>query len=169
MKKLNKKGQVVLSFNYITAVVIMGVILLFGAISVTKLMKDVDSVQSQKFKSDFEKNIAEASTSIYSVQKIELSGLKDFKKVCFVDFEKKSDVLEGELGSNYATIKEYLNYNISNIFLIDGDVKENFLNRKLQIDDPYYLCLDVSKSGTINLILTGLGKKVKLEEYTKTQ
>ena len=89
-----KKAQISSAFNYITAAIIIGVVLIFGTISIIKLMGYVNKIDDQQFRKEFVSAMDRAGSSLHSVQYIELSGLKSFKQICF--FDSSPDVRNAE-------------------------------------------------------------------------
>ena len=90
MKKMAKRGDVSQVFVYITAVIIFGVVFLFGYRAINHLLEESDKVGFITFKTDIESAVRSIKTdfdsaTVYAAEK-PLRVPPAYTLVCFVDF-----------------------------------------------------------------------------------
>lgn len=168
---IGKKGVATESFNIITAVMIMGIILLFGGTSVYKLVHNAADVESAQFRQTFNSEIDNIGSKYGSVKYITLDGLKSFEYFCIFDSDKLNsgpiDLSSDPLLSKYKLIEGDLEDGTSNVFLMTDSVDERFLNSRIDIfGNKGYACEEISSNGLIKLKLEGLGKTVRVTFVT---
>lgn len=166
-KNIGKRGVVTESFNIITAVVIMSIILLFGGISVYKLINNAASVESAQFRNDFNSEIKDISSKYGSVKFLTMDGLKGYDYFCIFDLDYSTKII-----SNFDTYRELRGFSIikgdladgtANIFLLSNAVEERFLNKVITIsDEKGFICEEINAGGFVKIKLEGLGKKVRV-------
>lgn len=166
-----KKAIATQSFNIITAVVIMGIILLFGGTSAYKLINNAGDVEQAQFRQAFNSEIDDISSKYGSVKYVTLDGLRSYKHFCIFDTSNMAGILSNfdshPVLSNFPLIKGDLEDTASNIFLISNSIEERFYNDKITVpSDKGFLCEEISSNGVIKLKLEGLGKKVKVTFVT---
>lgn len=166
INNFGKKGVATQSFNIITAVVIMGVILLFGGTSVYKLISNAEDVEKANFRNDFNAEIDAISSKYGSVKILELEGLRAYNVFCI--FKYKADVSDGDFAdseyiSPFPLIKGDLVDGTANIFLLTDSIDERFVNEKISVaDEKGFICEEISDNGVAKLKLEGMGRTVRV-------
>jgi hypothetical protein len=163
MNSKNKKAEVSQMFMYLTAAIVIGFTLLFAGKAIITLIDNIDVVEAQQFRGDFEAAINEVSSKYGSVQFKTLRGLRDFETICVVDLDW-ARIHFAELPpdlSQYTLIRGDLKDETANVFLITDNVKEKLLNVKLDVAEGY-ACQEVSNSGDIQIKLEGFGNYARL-------
>jgi hypothetical protein len=163
MKSYYKKAAVSQMFMYLTAAIIISFTLLFAGKAIISLLGTVSEVESQQFRTEFERAIDEVSSKYGSVQFKTLRGLRDFEYICVADVRStdwKGKVLPPEL-AEFSLIRGHLEDETANIFLITDNVEEKFLNANIQIEGEYD-CAEIGSSGDIDIKLEGFGKYARL-------
>lgn len=165
--KIGKKAIATQSFNIITAVIIMGIILIFGGTSVYKLINNADDVEKAQFRNSFDSEINDISSKYGSVKYITLDGLRSYDYFCVFDVYDtvgaESNYEADPIISKFPLIMGDLEDKTANVFLISNKIEERFFNDKIQVSsEKGYFCEEISSNGAIKLKLEGLGKTVRV-------
>lgn len=170
MSNRNSKGQVTQTFTFLSAAIIIGVLLLFGGYSVVKLIDNVEQIEDLQFRTQLEERINSVSSKYGSVEIVKLRNLNSFDTMCVFDLaEFNPETSSISVLGEYPLIRGALIDKSSNIFLIHSEGIESFLNDQIAIDSAgYYDCHNISISGTIDIRLEGLGKKAQLQMLNGT-
>ncbi len=157
-----KKGVAEQSFNIITAVVIMGIILLFGGFSVGKLIINSKNVQDAQFRVELENALDEISSKYGAVKYITLKNLRSFDQMCVFDLKQKMSIpSNSNILSKYPLIKGAIEDETENVFLISSKgIELRFKNDKITLsENTPYLCENISSTGTLEVKLEGFGRE----------
>ncbi len=157
----NKRAQIQSQiFVYVLAIVIMGLVLLYGYKSIATMQDKAEQIDLLSFKKDIENEIVKMSTDYGSVRTPTIHVPANSKEVCFLDLTKSPVKL------NHPLVYEAWEDKSANVFLIDKLAKEVYLiqqqqNYLIQIDSPGYLCIPVINN-KIQIRLEGIGGKAEL-------
>lgn len=161
---LTKSGQVTQSFTFLSAVIIIGLILIFGGYSIYQLIQNVDTIEDTRFRQNMDDKISSVSSKYGSVEIFDLEGLNDFETICVFDLENfemssfSSDLVIKDFGLMEGAVDD----KTANIFFLDSStVGDRFLNTNIRIADPFYTCKDIGQQGFVKIRLEGLGKTSK--------
>lgn len=155
-KLFGKKGQIQQVFIYITVVLVIGFLVIFGFRMVHNLLDQQCDVQQQQFISAFKDSI-DSGTRWGSKTKSNLIAACDFEQLCLVDSS-----LVGE--STFLHPNEVIRYSVRdgikfNVFVTDakGTTIPLLYDERIKSDDDS-ICLD-AQSGRFHFWLEGLGKE----------
>ena len=162
--KNSKKAIATQSFNIITAVLIMGVILIFGAYSVVKLVDNSKMIEDAQFKSELDDEINQITSKYGSVRYVKINSLKGMNYFCIFDLDKTSDALN--LIETHPYLKNYplligdLEDKVANIFVLSNSkIEARMFNEKINLkNDESFICTEVPATGRVILKLEGKGK-----------
>ncbi len=163
--KKSKKGEIPTQlFIYVMALIIAGLILVFGFSAIKGFMdkgKEIESITMQK---TLEREIKLMETRYGSVKLLPLDVPANIQEICFTDPSASPN--NQNLKNNYAIIAKKLESETSesrikdNVFMFPGGKSWNA--GKIMIDTPdQFQCFN-SRSGKITLKLEGAGNKVKI-------
>ena len=164
----NKKSQIQSQvFVYVLALVIMGMILLYGYKSISTMREKGEQIDLLTFKTDLADEISKMSSDYGSARIITLKSPAGFSEVCFIDLEKNPSE---DIRTTHPLVYESWIDDTANVFLIK-DLAEEFQlieeNNKplIQIKNPGYVCIQVINN-RVSLRLEGIGGKslLSLEE-----
>lgn len=166
---MNRKAQASMQvFVYILAAVVAGSILIIGAKSIMTIIKTMNQVNIDDFKSGLTDTVITISAQPGSVKKYDFNLHESFEEICFVDSRiegKFSDKVRNnvELGK-YPSINNSIAYDAKgNVFLLKNKMWEDkFEIPKLDVEKDF-LCLD--NDGLLTVWFQGTGKNALL--YTK--
>lgn len=150
----NKKAITNQMFIYIFGIIVISLILAFGL----KAFKDINAAAKNsaikdfeiKFKNDIEKN----SINQGSVTDLSYSIQTNAERICIFDLynEKNRDSI---ILNFYPLIRDSLNNNAENVFLINKNEVTGFKSEYVRFDKyPYYYCSDIKK-GSFNIKVKG--------------
>lgn len=164
------KSQVSSMFTYLSAAIILGVVLVFGGWGVIKLINVTEDIEKSTFQSDFNRAIGELTTQYGAVRYVELPSLRAYKEICVVDPNWFSDLavpatFDGTNLSRFPLILGDIQDKTANIFLITDTVAERFLNNKTYLANPTqrYVCYQIPQSGIVKMRVEGYGKYATIE------
>jgi hypothetical protein len=176
-KQLSKKGQTTQIFFFILAIIVIGLLLLFGVKYIMELGAKVDQIDLVRFKTDME-GYAQEITPVYGRwKKLDISVPAGIDKICFVQYSTGSEtpLYHTQEGLCDNTHEDYS-------FLMcqawQDDVSRNLYTEPFDrldvgIDlgtievgsvDQYYLCVDTS-DGLLRIKMTGYGDHLLVEEW----
>lgn len=158
------KGQINQIFVFIMAIVVAGLILLFGIRFIGDYLEKQDQILLTDFINDVETRVS--STSFGSVDISSFRLPKDYEMVCFVDYENSpSDPsLHSKIVADVQSRGGVFGNEFNNaMFLIDtkGTPEENDdsiqsnVVGKVKVSDPYWVCF-TSGSGRLSLRFEGV-------------
>ncbi|MGM5483821.1 MAG: hypothetical protein ACQER9_02795 [Nanobdellota archaeon] len=161
MKKV-KKANISQSFVYISAIIIMGVILLLGGSAVNNIISNMNRLEKADFRNDFKESINEVRGKYGSRRIFNLTGLKDYDELCVFDLDSY-DINNDNTHESYDFMGLELEKGTSNVFLVKNDaVEESFLIKDIEVDRGS-ICQEISESGIIGIRIEGLGRKVEFD------
>jgi len=163
---MNKKAQIQTQvFVYVLALIIIGIILLYGYQSINSMREKGDQIDLLTFKTDIEEEVSKMSSDYGSARIITLKVPSGFSEVCFTDLTKNPSQ---EIKDIHPLVYESWTDNTANVFLIK-DLAEEFQlieensNYLIQIDNPGYVCIPVTNN-RISIRLEGVGGKALLSQ-----
>ncbi len=175
----NKKAQTSEIFFFILAIVIIGLLLLFGVKYIMELGSKVNQIELVQFKTDVENYADEYRPVFGKWKKLTISVPVGILKVCFVQHEtftdKKLDIAHEE----GLCKKDNEDYNLFMCNAWQDDISRNvytnpFDELEVGIDlgaievgtaDQNYLCIDTSDH-ILQIKMTGKGDRVLIEEWS---
>jgi hypothetical protein len=176
-----KKAQVSSQlFLYILAIVIIGLLLVFGVKYIGMLVEKVDTINVVQFKTDLETNIEKIRPNYGTWRILEFDVPVDITEVCFFEYgilpaqpQLMPICLPGNDEYDFIICNAWKDYEYANpegenpnVFvkpsaIIDTDI----IIGRLEIDaSEHYLCVP-SVGGMIKLKATGLGDGTRIEEW----
>jgi len=178
MRKAQIAGQI---FIYITAIVVVGFIIVYGYSAISQFTKRGQEVEYITLKTGIENSVKAITSDYGSVKRPGIDVPGKYKMVCFVDKSVGSSAADSTaFCQEQSALSQYYQpiacsgwkTGRSNVFLIP-DGSENFdVNVTLKIDNegkPYqgqpFICLDVV-NGKIKLQLEGKGDSVLVSEHS---
>lgn len=163
------KGQASQIFIYIVAIVIVGVILIFGYGAIVKFKDNSEKVVLIKFQKDIETSIKSISNQYGTIKEKRFSLSNEFSEVCFLRNQNyRNDIPFGEVQSRFPLIVDTLDNGVptSNIFLIgsNDEVGKIYEIGRIDLDggnclNDNFCCFNVN-SGTLTIKLEGRGDYV---------
>ncbi len=180
MRKAQISGQI---FIYIMAIVIAGLVLLFGVRFVGQQLENQDKILYTRFVNGVSNAVD--GTRFRSIDQVEYKVPSDYSAVCLVDYEVNYNTFVsadtdsgGIITSDYPLILDEISIRPSgpdispelresntNLFLIDSDgVVSAESVGKVKLEHPYYFCSEVI-SGYVELQFEGVRGGVKVTEW----
>lgn len=168
-------------FVYILAILVIGLIVVFGYKKVVELREKGSDIEVLHFKKQLE-SLVKISMSSGNIFVEEMLLPKGFSKICFIDLTKSADgKLNAPTNKDYSPIiyDSWNAKNQKNVFLVQGPKIESFYidEKKLLIgiarttapikcsgNADSYICCDVNELGKIKLRFTGNGKSISISE-----
>jgi hypothetical protein len=159
-KKENKKAQFNSTLIVILAVLISGVVIIFGY----NIIKDNINRQCLTNLNLFEEKakavIDGIAHNINSVEEFNYKGLCDVNMIYFVDKDK--EVNASEFNETPEIMDDVDSDSKNNVFLMaDNEFRESFYVGDIDIPSPYHLCFMVKK-GRLLMMLEGKGVSTRL-------
>ncbi|MFW5746212.1 MAG: hypothetical protein ACOCWQ_01535 [Nanoarchaeota archaeon] len=157
-------------FVFVLAIVIVGLVLLFGTKAIMRWQSDMQNVEYIRFKTNVQNAIDDVAADYGSVKQKTFNLPGQYKKVCFVGFPKPANIRSTSMidGEEQPLMVYEWEEKTANVFLIDSTVEKSFLESKITIDPEQsngnYLCFkDIS--GSIRVRLEGIGRTVKISHW----
>lgn len=177
-----KKAQTSEIFFFILAILIIGLLLLFGVKYIMELGNKVNQIELVQFKTDLESSADEIRPVYGKWRKLELSVPQGVEAVCFVQHDTYSAAplyiqqqglcLEGNDEYNFLMCNAWQDDPSRNVYTDPFDELEIGIfieglevRQTTAMGDVYYLCTDTS-SGVLQVKMTGKGDRVFIEEWT---
>lgn len=171
------KAQTSEIFFFILAIVIIGLLLLFGVKYIMELGTKVNQIDMLRFKTDLEGYAQEIRPVYGKWQKIPLDVPPGIDKVCFVQQETFTESPLYIQQEGICT-KGHEDYNLLMCSAWQGDLTRNVFTEpfdelevgidvgSLEVGSAYeqYLCFDTT-SGLLKIKMTGKGDRVLLEKW----
>ena len=155
-----KKGQgVSQNFVYIIAIVVVGVILIFGYKVISDVTKNTGKAGLVRFQSSLESSISSISNQ-YGTVKTKEFPISGYKKVCFMD-NYNFGYLPVEL-DNYPLIKDTIEDGqpTLNVFMVDlNNQMEQGFNIGVTEVAGDFKCIDI-KDNILKVVFEGKGNRV---------
>jgi hypothetical protein len=177
---MESKGQTTQIFFFILAIIIIGLLLLFGVKYIMELGDKVDQIDVVRFKTDLE-GYAEEITPVYGRwKKLELNVPIGINKVCFVQHgtfgagylyhTQKNLCISGSHDYNFLMCQSWQDNPTRNVYTdpfdaLDVEVDLGTIAVVGTNADDYYLCIDTTDH-YMKLKMTGYGDHVLIEEWT---
>ncbi len=161
------KSEISATFTFLTAAIVLGVVLIFGGWGVLNLMRGVEDLEQSTFENEFQRAINRMTAQFGSVRVVQLPRIQGNKMLCVVGRNKMEYVYMNFSNtdmSDYPLIRGEIQDNTSNVFLIrHDDTFISFLNDNLHVPEPAtYLCYNIPSSGLIEVRLEGFGRYTEL-------
>lgn len=161
--KRGKKAQAEKIFMYAVALIIVGMILLFGYKAIAKLTQTSESATMAKFKNEI-RNKIDTGSSYGRISTEDFETSVKYKAICFIA-EKNPANLNKEFKSDYPLAADVAESE-DNAFLYDGTTIDPFKVDLFNVDDnpdtnnyaPDALCVPIN-NGRFSLRLEGLGDR----------
>lgn len=135
------------------AIIIGGSILLFGYKIISEMNEKADRAAFVKFKTTLTEDIESISYEPRSVKTEKYNIPSSFGRVCFVDLYNINDLSYLDA---YPIIKDSVKSKTqANIFLIKENNIEPLYINGLQLNDPFFHCIEAGR--TINVRMEGTG------------
>lgn len=174
----NKRAQVNEVFTYIMAIIIIGMILLFGVKYIIKLQHNIQSIDLVQFKSQVESTAQKYAYQYGSWTKKDFSVPREIEFVCFFDLSKHTAAATSNICTGTAPASDPNKDVGKQPLLCDGwqQGKEGTQNimtvpfttenpihiGRLEVDNTQgYKCFKVT-AGKFTATITGLGDGVKI-------
>lgn len=169
---MTRKKQAQISseiFVYVLAIIVIGLIVIFGYKRVTDISKSGNEIENLQFKKELEsmiKNGMPAGNVFLEEYKLP----PGFSKICFIDITKSAPSQQPDISVLPSMIYDSWNAKVEkNVFLVHQNKIESFYidKERLEIgtvsgeckgDDVSYQCCE-TKNGKVELKLSGAGKK----------
>lgn len=174
MKKGQILGQV---FVFVLAVIIFGLILLYGYNAINTIGETKKDVELIQFRNDLSSSVDQVRHSYGSRKFLDLNVPANFKQICFVDLQKMLDPAQGIQSSK--RIKELGNFNLRikgevegggstkdswkvdpNVFFVPASETPISVGL-IEIDEPGFLCVNIT--GQVRLVLEGKGDRTYIK------
>jgi hypothetical protein len=174
----NNKGQTTQIFFFIFAIIVIGLLLLFGVKYIMELGEKVDQIDVVRFKTALEGYAEEISPVYGRWKKLEIDVPTGITKVCFVQHETSDGnpylyhTTQGLCDSshqdyNFLMCQAWQDDQTRNVYTnpFDGlDVGIDLGPIETGSVDEYYLCLDTT-AHYVRIKMTGYGDHVLIEEW----
>ena len=154
------KAQISQIFIYVTTIIIVAFILLYGYRAIFVFKEKSEQVSFIQFKNDIENTIETLSLDFGSVKVKEFILPENTNVVCFVKNYPSIPLLAD---TNYPIIEDSINSGVKkNVFLISDDVEESFYVDKISTAQDL-LCVR-SQANKIKLRMEGVGDHTFISE-----
>ena len=172
-----RKGQTTQIFFFILAIIIIGLLLLFGVKSIMELGGKVEQIDLVRFKIDLESYAEEIGPVYGRWKKLEIDVPAGIERVCFVQYDDpEGDVWYKQYQGLCKNDNEDYNFLMCQAWQDDEsrnvytepfdklDIGINLGNIEVGGVDDYYLCVDTSEH-YMKIKMTGKGDKLLIEEW----
>lgn len=178
------KAQTTEIFYFILAIIVIGLLLLFGVRYIMELGEKVEQIDLVRFKTDLEGYAQEIAPVYGKWQKLELAVPSGIEKVCFVQLERfdveeyKTELLYKKLQA--LCTKGHEDYNFLMCQAWQDDPSRNVYTEPFDTlaigiylgplevegaeEEQYYLCVDTTDH-YLHIKMTGYGDRVLIEEW----
>ena len=156
---MKKRGQIDSHvFVYMLTIVIVAGIIVMGYKFISRSSKVMDKGELFQFRNKLSFDIKSVGNDYGTFKKITYTLPRNLQEVCFVDLNKKGDILSSKLIDFYPVIKDVLNSNLSkNVFFMGLSDEQSFYIPNTAINHyPFMSCFH-QKNGKINIGIEGLG------------
>ncbi len=173
----NTKAQTAEIFFFILAIVIIGLLLLFGVKYIMELGTKVNQIDLVRFKTDLEGYANDIRPVYGKWKKIEMDVPSGIDKVCFVQLETFTDAplyqqQEGicqndSLDYNFLMCQAWQDDTTRNVYtdpFDELDLGVDLGAMEVGTADENYLCVDTT-SNILKIKMTGKGDRVLVEEW----
>lgn len=169
-----KRGQVNEMFMYILAIIIIGLILLFGVRYIIKLHSDIKAIDLVQFKTNVETIAGKYAYQYGSWIKEEFSVPREIEYVCFFDVEKynpNTRICGGNLAADTNDVKK--SAQLCDAWSAGKDSTKNVMTIPFITETPIHIGkIDISETvgykcfkvtvGKFTATITGLGDGVNI-------
>ncbi len=177
-KRVYSKAQISEIFFFILAIIIIGLLLLFGVKYIMELGTKVNQIDLVQFKVDLEGYADEIRPVYGKWKKIELFVNTGIERVCFVQHETFTAKLLNIQQEEGICIKGHKDYNLlmCNAWIDDSsrnvftdpfdklDIGINLGTMEVGDADTNYLCIDTT-TNILKIKMTGKGDRVLVEKW----
>ncbi|PIN86736.1 hypothetical protein COV19_03300 [Candidatus Woesearchaeota archaeon CG10_big_fil_rev_8_21_14_0_10_44_13] len=160
--RIGKKAQAEKIFMYAVALIIVGMILLFGYKAIAKLTKTSESATMAKFKNEI-RNKIDIGSAYGRISTEDFETAVKYKSICFIA-ERDAKNLNKEFMGDYPLAADVAESE-DNAFLYDGQTIEPFKVDPFEVDEnsadaygPDAICIPIV-NGRFSLRLEGLGDR----------
>ena len=166
MKKAQVQTQI---FIYIVAIVVVGMILIFGFRAVKNLGGKAEEVAKIKFGTELQSKFKTVRADYGSIEKIKFLVPQGYREVCFISDSLLATPQEvrDETGKLYTIITDSVVSKVKkNTFLVKDVAEESYYLGSIKIqDNRKHLCVPVNV-GELKLRLEGKGSHVQVGEWS---
>jgi hypothetical protein len=165
-----KKAEISTTFTFLTASIVLGVILIFGSFAVLKIINNVSDLEESAFINQFNREISRMSAQFGSIRYLELPRVQGYKEICVVSEQHMAfmNISQNFYNSSskisrYPLIRGHLEDRTANVFLIRDNVEQTFFNDQLRLSDgKTHDCFLIPASGLVEVQLEGFGRYTEL-------
>jgi len=159
----NKKGQIQSKiFILILALIIGGMIILFGYNAIKEMNEKGDRAAVIRFTTKLSEDVTSLSSEPGSVKTEKYGFPSSFDRICFVDLQQIQDLT---YLNSYPLIKDSVKSQAeANIFFLKDNTMETAYIEGLRLGDPYFNCVDSGK--TVKVKMEGNGDGTFIETPT---
>lgn len=178
---MNKYAQTTEIFYFILAIIVIGLLLLFGVRYIMELGEKVEQIDLVRFKIDLEGYAQEIAPVYGKWQKLELAVPSGIEKVCFVQLETFSGMslykqqqglcTKGHEDYNFLMCQAWQDDSGRNVYTDPFDELEiGIYLGPLEVsgedidDEQYYLCAGTTDH-YLHIKMIGYGDRVLIEEW----
>lgn len=170
IKKKNKKAfQVENIFMFILALMIMAFILFYSYRSINSLMSKKDTADLSLFRADLDKEASSMARSPGNVDYPVFTLPSYVTSVCFTNLDEKPASVNAcvqtnkDHGFDKFMCDAWLDSDF-NVFLLPKKEQFSFKNELIQLNDGVGVLCIAAKGATLELKMTGKGKRVLIEQ-----
>ena len=159
-----KKGQVQAQiFVYVLAMLVIGLVLLYGYKSIGTMQERAKQVDILGLKNEIMKSIEKVSNDYGTVRAPTLNVPEGYAELCFIDLDHSP---ASDLQSEHPLVYEAWEDKSANVFLIKELADESFLvgeegKSLIDIVNPNYICFQVINN-RVKIRLEGTGGQAQL-------
>lgn len=149
-------------FMFILAVIVLGVIILYGYEAITKFLSTSVDVAIADFQNQFMSSVESIKRDYGSVSKLELTLPKKFTQICVVDSDTTKNI--GDFSTTHERMYSSWVKSGENIFLIPTQAQPIKINDIIVQENNGYFC-QLNSLGKITLRLEGQGDKALVSPW----
>lgn len=156
---MQKRGQLSSEvIGYTLTIVIVGVILVMGYKYISTTKKTIDKGELLQFQNKLSSDIKSIGRDYGTFKKITYTFPQNLEEVCFVDLNKKDEVISSKLVNFYPLVKDSLKSDLNkNIFFVGATEQHSYYIESIQLNHyPYIHCFS-SNNGKVEIGIEGLG------------
>ncbi len=171
MRKAQAQSQ---AFIYILAIIIIGMLLIFGVKYIGQIMNKVEDINLLQFKTDLESDANRIGPSYGTWEKLEIDIPDGVETVCFV--ESADSISGGVLSTgicdansddyDFRMCNAWQDDTSRNVYTVPFDALDTGIYLgEIEVDSSEgYLCFDVGDS-KLKIKMTGYGNKLKISSW----
>jgi len=144
---------------YIVGAIIVAGIIYFGYKQITTVTKVEKELTLEQLKEKITADVEKTASQLGASRKILYYLPADFNQICFIDLDKKDDLLTKDINK---LIKDSIETNATNNAFLLGNRFDAFNSGRIKICDPFFICynatqqrIDVEMHGTGAITVIG--------------